>query len=172
MAREWPSVSSERAAAEWSIASDGVAADEHCYRMFIKDLVLQARIGAYAHERLARQPIRINVDMQVREPGRPLNDDLRNVLSYDRITGAIKSRIDGGHINLVETLAEEIAAICLEDPRVVRARISVEKLAVEPAAAGVGVEIERHRSWHPAVADLFPLAFEAAPRNGRPNGGS
>lgn len=142
------------------------------YRMFIKDLVLQCRIGAYAHERLGPQPVRINVDMQVREAGGPLNDDLDNVLSYDRITGAIKTLVAEGHINLVETLAEGIAAICLEHAQVVRARVSVEKLAVEPQAAGVGIEIERRRGEHPTVAELFPLAFEAAPRSGRRNGGS
>jgi dihydroneopterin aldolase len=137
--------------------------------MFVKDLVLQCSIGAYAHERLHPQPVRINVDMQVRETSAVLNDDLANVLSYDRITAAIKAHIAKGHINLVETLAEDIAAICLEHASVVHARIGVEKLAVEPNAASVGIEIERRRNHqhHPAVAELFPLAFDAALRNGR-----
>ena len=137
--------------------------------MFVKDLVLQCNIGVYAHERLRPQPVRINVDMQVRESSAPLNDDIANVLSYDRITAAIKAHIAKGHINLVETLAEDIAAICLEHASVVHARIGVEKLAVEPNAASVGIEIERRRNHqhHPAIAELFPLAFDAALRSGR-----
>jgi dihydroneopterin aldolase len=163
----------ERAKAEWAAAADGVEAGERLYRMFVRDLVLECSIGAYPQERLKPQPVRINVDLQVREPARPLDDDLANVLSYDRITGAIKARIADGHINLVETLAEEIAAICLSDARVASVKVAVEKLAVEPAAAGIGVEIERRRPWHPAVAELFPLAFPAAVRGGaRRNGGS
>ena len=162
-------MSSEHATVERLTLPDGAPAGERLYRMFVKDLVLQCSIGAYAHERLHPQPVRINVDMQVRETSALLNDDLANVLSYDRITAAIKAHIAKGHINLVETLAEDIAAICLEHASVVHARIGVEKLAVEPNAASVGIEIERRRNHqhHPAVAELFPLAFDAALRNGR-----
>ena len=46
-------------------------------------------------------------------------------------------------------------SFCLADARVVDVRVRVEKLDVEPAAGGVGVEIERQRNAHPAVADLF-----------------
>ena len=167
--RERAPVSSEHATVERLTLPDGAPAGERLYRMFVKDLVLQCSIGAYAHERLRPQPVRINVDMQVRETSAVLNDDLANVLSYDRITAAIKAHIAKGHINLVETLAEDIAAICLEHASVVHARIGVEKLAVEPNAASVGIEIERRRNHqhHPAVAELFPLAFDAALRNGR-----
>jgi 7,8-dihydroneopterin aldolase/epimerase/oxygenase len=166
-------VSSERAMAErWTI-SDSVPASERLYRMFVKDLVLQCNVGAYAHERLGPQPVRFNVDLHVRESAVPVNDDLRNVLSYDAITAAIKAHIAKGHINLVETLAEDVAAICLGDTRVIHVRVCVEKLAVEPDAASVGIEIERRRHRHPAVAELFPLAFDPAPRGvrGRRDGG-
>jgi len=44
----------------------------------------------------------------------------------------------------VETLAERIAALCLDDARVRSVRIRVEKLDVFPDATSVGVEIERH----------------------------
>lgn len=174
--REKTPVSSERATVERLTLPDGAPAGERLYRMFVKDLVLQCNIGVYPHERLRPQPVRINVDMQVRETSVPLNDDIANVLSYDRVTAAIKAHIAKGHINLVETLAEDIAAICLEHARVIHVRIGVEKLAVEPNAASVGIEIERHRHHqnHPAIAELFPLAFDAAPRGnrGRRDGGN
>lgn len=175
--REKTPVSSERATVERLTLPDGAPAGERFYRMFVKDLVLQCNIGVYPHERLRPQPVRINVDLQVRETSAPLNDDIANVLSYDHITAAIKAHIAKGHINLVETLAEDIASICLEHARVVHARIGVEKLAVEPNAASVGIEIERRRQphqHHPAIAELFPLAFDGALRGsrGRRDGGS
>src|SRR5215475_12777265 len=114
------------------------------YRMFIRDLVLLCRIGVYAHEKLNPQRVRINVSMHV-EPGTaPSNDDIANVLSYDDILGGIKRLASGEHINLVETLAEAIAELCLADPRVLDARVMIEKLDVVPDAS-VGVEIERRR---------------------------
>ena len=169
-------MSSEPATVERLTPPDGAPAGERLYRMFVRDLVLQCNIGVYPHERLRPQPVRINVDLQVRETSAPLNDDIANVLSYDRITAAIKAHIAKGHINLVETLAEDIAAICLEHAPVVLARIGVEKLAVEPDAASVGIEIERrhHHQSHPAIAELFPLAFDGALRisRGRRDGGT
>jgi dihydroneopterin aldolase len=57
----------------------------------------------------------------------------------------IKRLIRQGHINLVETLAERIAAQCLEDHRILSAKVRVEKLDIMPEASAVGVEIERHR---------------------------
>jgi dihydroneopterin aldolase len=51
--------------------------------------------------------------------------------------------VSKGHINLAETLAERIAAICFEDIRVLSARVRVEKLHAVPGAESAGVEIER-----------------------------
>ena len=115
------------------------------YRIRIADLVLPARIGVYERERHAPQRVRINVELAVTEHRGPLGDDIANVVSYEDIANGIRAIIARGHINLVETLASEIAALCLEDCRVTRARVRVDKLDVMPDAAAVGVEIERSR---------------------------
>ncbi len=114
------------------------------YRMFLRDVVLPCRIGVYDHEKLKPQRVRINVSMRVEPDAGPRNDDIARVLSYDEVLGAIKRLAAGEHINLVETLAEAIADICLADRRVAEARVMIEKLDVEPGAS-VGVEIERRR---------------------------
>jgi dihydroneopterin aldolase len=111
----------------------------------VRDLVLPASIGIYDHEKQARQRVCVNVELRVREAEEPLGDDIANVLSYEDIVKGIKAIIAGGHINLVETLAERIAEMCLADPRVESARIGVDKLDIVPEAASVGVEIERSR---------------------------
>lgn len=115
------------------------------YRIRITDLVLPARIGVYDREKEAPQRVRINVELAVAERGLPLDDDIANVVSYEDVIAGIREILDRGHINLVETLAEDIASLCLDDARVAQARIAVDKLDVEPDAAAVGVEIERFR---------------------------
>lgn len=119
------------------------------YRMFIRDLVLHCRIGVYPHEKLHPQRVRINVSMHIEPAGTPRNDDIANVLSYDDILRGIKLLGGGEHINLVETLADAIADLCLGDRRVIDVRVMIEKLDVEPEAS-VGVEIERKRDEPPA----------------------
>lgn len=139
---------------------EGSEADENHYRILVRDLVLDCRIGAYPQERERTQRVRFNLDLRVRRAAGPLNDELENVLSYDRTIADIRALVAAGHINLVETLAERICDLCLADRRVARVKVMVEKLEVEPAAAGVGVEIERSRPRNPTVAEVFPLTFD------------
>ena len=115
-------MSSERGVAVPLPVPDILEADEHHYRILVRDLVLDCRIGAYPEERLKTQRVRFNLDLRVRRPIPPLNDDLEKVISYDKIIAEIRNLVAAGHINLVETLAEQIADICLADRRVVRAR--------------------------------------------------
>ncbi len=110
--------------------------------VFIRDLELLAQIGIHGHERTQHQPIRINVDLAV-EDSLPLDDRLDRVVDYEGITLRIRALIARGHINLAETLAEAIAATCLDDRRVRCARVRVEKLHAVPGAQSAGVEIER-----------------------------
>ena len=101
-----------------------VEAQPGVYRIFIRDLVLSSSIGVYDWEKLAPQRVRINVDVTAREPGAALSDDIGKVVSYDDLVKGIKAIALEGHINLVETLAERVASLCMSDPRVVIVRVS------------------------------------------------
>lgn len=113
--------------------------------VFVRDLQVDAAIGVWRHEHGRRQPIRVNVDLSVQENEGERRDELADVVCYQEVVDTIRSIIDRDHVKLVETLAEHIAAACLEDRRVVAVRVRVEKLAAIPQAASVGVEIERLR---------------------------
>ena len=111
-------------------------------RVFVRDLVLACSIGVYRYERDATQRVRINLDLAVPEDGGALDDDIANVVSYEDVVDRVRAAVRG-HVNLVETLAENIASVCLQDGRVGTVRVRVEKLDVFPDTASVGVEIER-----------------------------
>ncbi|MCB8879156.1 dihydroneopterin aldolase [Acidisoma cellulosilytica] len=122
----------------------------HLRRIFIRDLVLDARIGVYASEKGRRQPVRINISFEMRDdgldhPGGVGPDVVGRVVDYDALAKRIRAFVNSAHVELVETMAEEIARLSLQDPRVVSARVSVEKLTVFPDAASAGVEILRER---------------------------
>ena len=111
--------------------------------VFVRDLVLNCVIGVHGYEKDRSQRVRINVDLSVDEGEEPHNDRLHNVVCYEDIVARIRAIVGDGHINLVETLAERIAALCLQNPRCRSARVRVEKLDVFEDAQSVGVEIER-----------------------------
>lgn len=114
-------------------------------RIFVRDLILDVAIGAYASERGRTQRVGFSVEAEVRPPAPGGGDlqagDLDAVVSYDLITDAIHRLTVGRHVDLVETLAEDIAACLLAVPRIAIVRIRVAKLDLGPGA--VGVEIER-----------------------------
>jgi len=113
--------------------------------VFVRDLVLECSIGVHQFEKESRQRVRVNLDLAVREgngSGR-LEDNLANVVCYERLSDGVRAIVGQGHVNLVETLAEDVARMCLGDSRVRSARVRVEKLDIMADAASVGVEIER-----------------------------
>ncbi len=110
--------------------------------VFIRDLTLDAPIGVYRREQGRKQPIRINLDLTVQEDA-PSGDELADVVDYADVANGVRGIVGAGHVKLVETLAERIAAFCLRDRRVRAVRVRVEKLSAMPDAASVGVEIER-----------------------------
>lgn len=113
--------------------------------VFVRDLEMMALIGIYDHEKTDPQRIVVNIDLSVAEGDGPKDDDISHVVSYEIVVKKVEAIIAEGHINLVETLCEKIAASCLKDRRVMAARVRVEKPDIIPNARSVGVEIERMR---------------------------
>jgi dihydroneopterin aldolase len=109
-------------------------------RVYVRDFVLQISIGAYRHERDRPQRVRFDVVVEVPRSS-SAGDDIDKVFSYDVILDTIRALVENRHVNLVETLAEEIAAHLLQQRRVAAVTVRVEKLDIAPAV--VGVEIVR-----------------------------
>lgn len=122
-------------------------ADRPVRKILIRDLVLATEIGVFRREKGKRQRVRFNVELGVID--RPPRQDKRaEVVCYDRIIVGLRALVADGHVNLVETLAERAATLCLAVPSALYVRVRIEKLDVYKDAAAVGVEIERRRA-HP-----------------------
>jgi dihydroneopterin aldolase len=126
------------------IATAPVRGDVLSYRIVVRDLVLPFSIGIHEHEKQRHQRVRINVELTV-APKSFHHHDIDDVLNYEFVVAGIRKFADAGHIDLIETLADGIAALCLADGRVESTRVSVEKLDVYPEAASVGVVVEHRR---------------------------
>ncbi|CAN5274850.1 dihydroneopterin aldolase [soil metagenome] len=118
-----------------------------CRRIFLRDYAIDIMIGWHGYEREARQQVLMNVDLFVPLAGTtPSRDHLTEVLDYDFIRSTIASRIERGHINLQETLVDDVAALLIAHPGVTAARVSSEKPTVYPDCRSVGIEVFRFRS--------------------------
>ncbi len=67
-------------------------------------------------------------------------------VDYRAVKKCILSEVEQSQYYLVEALAERIAGICLENPGVQRAQVTVEKPSALRFARSVGVEITRERT--------------------------
>ncbi len=112
-------------------------------RVFVRDFVVSAGIGAYDFERGVRQRVVFDVEALVRRAGAHA-DDMRSIFSYDVILDAIRLVVGRGHVDFVETLAEEVAAVLLQQTRVRSIRVNIRKLDV--IEGEVGIEIRRERA--------------------------
>ena len=112
-------------------------------RVFVRDFVVSAEIGAYDFEHAIRQRVVFDVEALVRRAGAPA-DDMRSIFSYDLILDAIRLVVGRGHVDFVETLAEEVASSLLQHARVRSIRVKVRKLDV--IEGEVGIEIRREHA--------------------------
>jgi dihydroneopterin aldolase len=113
-----------------------------CRRLFLRNYVVDANIGIHAFEKEGAQRLALNVDLYVPLAlSTPRHDKIHEVLDYDFIRLTIRHRIDQGHINLQETLVDDIARSLLAHPAVRAVRVASEKPDVYPDVDAVGIEV-------------------------------
>ena len=114
--------------------------------IFVRGLRLEASIGVLEHEHHARQPLVVDLELEV-ETGPPVEGDLASVYDYRVPVQHARDLVAGGHIELVESFAERLAALCLEDASVRTVTVRAEKPEAIPGAEGAGIEIVRRRTF-------------------------
>lgn len=119
--------------------STASATGEPLDRIFVHDYVLEVEIGVHHNEKGVTQRVRFSVDIDIASDPTTLDDDIDRTLDYDYVINGIKAIISGGHINLVETLAEDVAQHCISHPRAERVEVMIEKLDKDPGAVGVQI---------------------------------
>ncbi|ODA68803.1 putative dihydroneopterin aldolase [Methyloligella halotolerans] len=141
-ASDVPEQTAQRLASTTAASADATGG-EPLDRIFVHDYVLDSEIGVYSNEKGVTQRVRVSVDVEIGASDQPLQDDIHRTFDYDVIINAVKEVVGSGHINLTETMAEEIAARVLNHPRAQTVKVKVEKLDKDPGA--VGTEIMRKR---------------------------
>ena len=111
--------------------------------IFAHGIRLMASIGIEPAEHLAPQPVVIDVDLIVRADPPLTTENIADTVSYADVVAAAHRIVEAGHIELVETLAERLAAAVRTDDRVRRCRVRVAKPEIFAEADAVGVTIER-----------------------------
>ncbi len=116
----------------------------HCRRIFLRDHAVSVQIGAHDFEKGQPQRVIFNVELFVPyAASTPQSDSLSEVVDYVFVREVIAARVASGHVELQETLCDDLASRMLAHPQVWAVRLSSCKPDVYPDCAGVGVEVFR-----------------------------
>ena len=113
--------------------------------IFVRELRLEAWIGLYRHEKIAPQAIEL--DLEIGVPGDLVfrSGKVSDTIDYGVVVERIRELLASEKFGLVESLAERIARLVLEDFGAPRVKVSIAKLGILRGARRVGVSIERIR---------------------------
>lgn len=112
----------------------------------ISDLLIRCIIGINDDEREKKQDVLINIELygDFRRAGE--SDSIGDAVNYKTITKKVIHSVENSSYHLVETLAEKIAYICLEDKHCQTVQVKVEKPGALRFADKVGITIQRERA--------------------------
>lgn len=106
--------------------------------VFVRGLTVEAGIGVYDHEQGRLQRLVIDVTLEL---GPVAVERLGDTINYETIAEAARAIVAEGHVGLVETFADRLALACLEDGRVRRATVRIEKPGCLDGAEAAGCEV-------------------------------
>ncbi|MCZ4300083.1 dihydroneopterin aldolase [Microbacterium oxydans] len=127
---------------------------------FLDEIVLTGltvfgRHGVYAHEREDGQEFSIDLRLRMSLDQAAASDDVADTVHYGELAEKVAAVVGGEPVNLIETLAERIAAVALEDVRVQNVTVTVHKPDAPIPLSFADVAVTVHRSRAPeAMEDI------------------
>ena len=103
--------------------------------------------GVFEHEKREGQPFVVDLTLGLDTRAAAATDDLRDTVDYGSLVAAVKQAVEADPVDLIETLAQRLADVCLRDVRVQWARITVHKpdAPIEATFGDVTLTITRER---------------------------
>jgi dihydroneopterin aldolase len=115
-------------------------------KIFIHALKTEAIIGIFDWERQVRQTVVLDIEISADTLKAALSDSIDDTLNYKRIAKRVLAFVEASQFHLVETLAEHIAMLILEEFGVAWVRLSLSKPGAIRGSRDVGVMLERDRA--------------------------
>ena len=126
-------------------------------RIFLEDLRVSCIIGARPRERRGSQEIRIDVCLHADLRKAGSSDRLEDTVDYGCLAREITDMAESSSFQLLERLAEEVAALALASPKVRRVEVKVSKPSALPSGRAAAVQVVRDRSSGTRPMDLGGL---------------
>jgi dihydroneopterin aldolase len=113
-------------------------------KIFIHALKTETIVGIFDWERQVKQTVLIDLELSADIAKAALSDSIHDTLNYKRVAKRVLAFVEGSQFHLVETLAEHVAMLMLEEFGVAWVRISLSKPGAIRSSRDVGVLLERN----------------------------
>lgn len=114
-------------------------------RIHIRDLALRCVVGVYPEERRAKQDVVLNLTLGADFRRAARTDNLAHTVDYKAVKQQVIRLVENSAFQLIETLADRVARLCLAHPGVTSATVTVDKPGALRFARSVAVEVTRTR---------------------------
>jgi FolB domain-containing protein len=112
----------------------------------LRDLVVNGRHGVDEHEKTTEQPFKISLELDYDASAAQQSDNIDDAVDYASVRQTVISVVQDSSFNLLERLAQAIGDKLLEDSRVSKATITIEKLTIfETGVPGMTITISRQK---------------------------
>jgi dihydroneopterin aldolase len=121
-------------------------------RIFLRGLTAECVIGFIDWERRVKQTVVVDLELPVDCRQAAVSDDVTDTVDYKKVSKRVLAFIEASEFKLVETLAQRLALLILEEFGIEWIRLSINKPGAIRNSRDVGVSIERSRADLSATA--------------------
>jgi dihydroneopterin aldolase len=114
-------------------------------KVLISDLALLMSIGIHDFEKIKKQEVKFNINIDINPLLTPIENELNSIVNYETVVKDVTRLTKNKHYELLETLAEDIFFILFKNTNIKKIKLKIEKTQIIKNTSSVGIEITKKR---------------------------
>jgi 7,8-dihydroneopterin aldolase/epimerase/oxygenase len=114
-------------------------------KVLISDLTLQMSIGIHDFEKIKKQEVKFNINIEIDPSLTPIKNKINSIVNYETIIKNITKLTKDKHYELLETLAEDIFFELFKNTNINKIKLKIEKTQIIKNTSSVGIEITKKK---------------------------
>ena len=114
-------------------------------KVLINDLALLMSIGIHDFEKIKKQEVKFNINIDINPLLAPIENELNSIVNYETVVKDVTRLTKNKHYELLETLAEDIFFILFKNTNIKKIKLKIEKTQIIKNTSSVGIEITKKK---------------------------
>jgi dihydroneopterin aldolase len=114
-------------------------------KVLISDLTLLMSIGIHDFEKIKKQEVKFNINIDINPLLAPIENKLNSIVNYETVVKDVTRLTKNKHYELLETLAEDIFFILFKNANIKQIKLKIEKTQIIKNTSSVGIEITKKK---------------------------